>query len=461
MCCQTSSRFTVSLLACLLCLGAATAHATNGMNPIAFGARSAGMGGADIAMARDIAAMNTNPGGITRVSEVGVSLSLLMPSMTLDDEVTTPQGTMTLNDGLEGESQRFPLVNAGFALNVWDNLSVGLALVAQGGMGVEFKGVSTMVDDDPQQPIASQPTPAQYGIDSQVAYMKLTPTIAYKLADLGGMMDLSVGVAANVGFAQMRFNHSGFQFPEMDGDHVYTAHEVDFESDWATGYAIRVGLLAEFLEGDLAVGLSYQTQADITFEGTSTFDGGLEYDSEVDFAWPQEIGLGLAGKPIDPLTLAIDVRWINWAETMDTVTITGKAKGQAPPGYEAQHMPFQLKWDDQLVVAVGAQYQIIDILAVRMGYNWGKSPVTEAGINPIFPAVAVHHVTGGLSVEIIEGLRADVALEVALENSVKSNADNQLAHEPMPPPAEGGPNGYAIEVAMSQLTGHVAMTYAF
>ena len=49
------------------CLGVSTAHATNGINLIGFGAESTLMGGADVAVARDTSALNTNPAGLTQI----------------------------------------------------------------------------------------------------------------------------------------------------------------------------------------------------------------------------------------------------------------------------------------------------------------------------------------------------------------------------------------------------------
>jgi len=43
------------------------AVASNGLNLIGFGAESVGMGGADLAVARDTTAMNTNPAGLTQI----------------------------------------------------------------------------------------------------------------------------------------------------------------------------------------------------------------------------------------------------------------------------------------------------------------------------------------------------------------------------------------------------------
>ena len=59
-------RSTIALA--LSCLGISSAHATNGINLIGFGAESTLMGGADIAVARDTSALNTNPAGLTQIN---------------------------------------------------------------------------------------------------------------------------------------------------------------------------------------------------------------------------------------------------------------------------------------------------------------------------------------------------------------------------------------------------------
>lgn len=439
-------------------LSPAVALATNGMDPISFGARSAGMAGADTAVATDTNAMNTNPAGITQFEHgVDAGVSLMMPKLTLNDRVVTPQGTMQLNQDLKGESKVFPLISAGYAQRIVRGLHVGLGFYVQGGMGAEFKNVHTFVDSDPTA-ASTQPAPATYDLSSQVSYFKLTPTIAYRLKNIAPDTDLAFGVALNVGMSNMKFDHSGFQFPEQDGDHMYAAHKVEFNSDNALGVGVRAGVLASFLERRISVGVSYQTKTSLDYKGPVKLDSMLEYDAKANFGWPQEVAFGVAARPFPSLLLSVDTRWINWADTMDTVTFTGAAKGAVPPGYETLQMPFKMKWKNQLVFAAGAELAVMpDTLRIRAGYNHASSPVDGTGINPLFPAVVQDHVVGGLGVTVVKGLTVDGALEYALEHEVKSNSSNQMAQEP----GLGTPNGYEFGVAMSQMTIHLGVGYQF
>ncbi len=436
-----------------------TASATNGMDPISFGARAAGMAGTDTAVATDTNAMNTNPAGITQFEHgADLGVSLMMPKLTLNDQVTTPQGTMLLNQGLKGESKVFPLISAGYAQRVYEGLHVGLGFYVQGGMGAEFKNVHTFVDNDPTTPLTTQPTPATYDMSSQVSYFKLVPTVAYRLENIAPGTDLSFGVAFNVGLSSMKFSHSGFQFPEPDNDGVYQAHKVEFNSDNAMGYGVRAGVLASFLQRRLAVGVSYQSKASLDYKGPLKVDSMMEYDAKAGFGWPQELAFGVSARPVPRLLLAVETRWINWADTMDTVTFSGAAKGAVPPGYESMTMPFQMKWKNQLVFSAGAEVQVLpDLLKVRAGYNHANSPVTGDGINPLFPAVTQDHLAAGLGVTLVKGLTIDGAAEFALNHEVTSNAANQMAQQP----GTGSPNGYQFGVAMSQTTVHLGVGYQF
>ena len=151
-----------------------------------------------------------------------------------------------------------------------------------------------------------------------------------------------------------------------------------------------------------------------------------------------------------------------WSSAVDVVTFQNKASGQVPPGYETLDMPFNMKWEDQNVFAVGAEYTFIDMIALRAGYNYGASTATATGINPLFPAVSESHITGGIGFKhIVGGLSVDLAFEFSPENKVASNAANQMAFQPSMPGQTPMPNGYQTETGMSQMTIHAGVSYDF
>jgi long-chain fatty acid transport protein len=435
-----------------------SALATFGLNPIAFEARSAGMGGADTAGGTSGLSMVRNPAAITRLgTQLDVNITLIMPSLTFSDEIV---GMMTLNDGVDGEPLIFPLPGLAFATEVIDGLHVGLAVYAQGGAGADFKDLTTFADDDPSAPLTANPSPATYDTHSKVQYLRVAPTVAWAVSE-----HFSIGASLHIGLGQFEFKHGGMQFPEGDGDHVNVPHTLDFSSDWAVGLSGSLGLQASFLEDDLRFGASVTFGSQPKFEGTLKLDGQLEYAASTEtFGWPLEISLGAAGRLLDDaLTLAADFRFAFWSDSIDTVTFAADATGQAPPGYERLELPFMLDWRDRMTIALGAEYAAVkDTFFVRLGWAWSPSPVTSSGVNPLFPAVAEHHLTAGLGLRnFAGGLTLDLAVELALPNEVASDGDNQMAYEPAMPGATPSPNGYRLALEMSQFTVHFSAGWVF
>ncbi len=161
--------------------------------------------------------------------------------------------------------------------------------------------------------------------------------------------------------------------------------------------------------------------------------------------------------------IAFDARAAGMAGAVDTVTFSADATNQVPAQYAELELPFMMKWEDQIIVALGVEYETIkDFLWLRAGYNWGAAPVTSEGINSLFPPTVEHHVPFGAGLaDLFPGFGLDVALEYALPNEVTSDETNQMGNEPPMPGATPTPNNYRVGVEMHQLTAHVGVHYEF
>ena len=106
-------------------------------------------------------------------------------------------------------------------------------------------------------------------------------------------------------------------------------------------------------------------------------------------------------KPIDLFQVSADVRWINWSETQDQITV--KLENSTNPdvnaalGSDSVTTTLDLGWEDQYVYAVGLEVYPLEWLTLRLGYNYGKSPVPESSVSPQFPALTEHHACIGFS----------------------------------------------------------------
>jgi long-chain fatty acid transport protein len=77
---------------------------------------------------------------------------------------------------------------------------------------------------------------------------------------------------------------------------------------------------------------------------------------------PQELAFGVGVKPMDNLKVGMDIRWINWKNAK---------------GYK------EFQWKDQWVIGLGGEFKPMQKLALRAGYNYGKSPIRGGAKNPM------------------------------------------------------------------------------
>jgi long-chain fatty acid transport protein len=281
--------------------------------------------------------------------------------------------------------------------------------------------------------------------------MRLNPILAYRVSD-----ELTLGATVMVGFSQMKFSFfPETYFPGMDGtpgtqDDFAGMKVRDLTSFGAAG---RIG--AQYKLGpQVRIGATYTTKTTLKLDdGTATLNFGMakaKYDAKMaDFTWPQEAEFGVAYLPVPGLTLAADVKWINWADAIDTpvLKISAPDLPGVPPAIE---VPFSMKWKDQWVYAIGAEYAINPVHTVRVGYNFGKNPVPDANLNPLFPAIVEQHVTFGYGMN--HGKWSfDLAYEHAFEKTQKNTNTNQMVN----------PFGPALEVSHSQNTISASATYRY
>lgn len=158
-------------------------------------------------------------------------------------------------------------------------------------------------------------------------------------------------------------------------------------------------------------------------------------------AQPQEVGFGV-GLFFYPVSIALDVKWLNWSETFDAIEgrisefSSRELAELTEDGATTTHIRVPLDWDDQIVFALGLAVAVTDWMVVRAGYNYGKNPVPDDTILPTAPAILEHHITGGFSF-YVRRVELSVAFEYDVPNEVR--IDNHRAMQSL--------NGTTIEVS--------------
>lgn len=376
------------------------AHATNGMNLEGYGPIGMSLGGASMAYDSGLAAMMNNPATLA-LSPQGSQLALALHRLGPDVSV---QGMA----GSDGDSYFMPAVGWGRKDGA---LTYGVGMFAQGGMGTEYGRHSPFSMGTGQE------------VRSELGVGRVIFPVAYEVNSR-----LSVGVSLDfvwamldVGMAATREQVLGMTGGAMDigpGSLAYLAYSDNNDFTGKAkghGWAGKLGLTYK-VSPELTLGASYHSKTRLSDLKTSAdgasmaiYNGGSEVMAStgrmtvIDFQWPETYAVGLAWQATPRLMLAADVRRIEWAGAMKNFRMS----------YDGVAMTLPQDWKNQNVYALGAQYRVDDRLALRAGFNYGKNPVPDAWLNPLFPATVERHYTAGFDYRVSDRGCVAVALSYA------------------------------------------------
>ena len=390
--------FTVLVVVAVVATLSPAAFATNGTQLIGIGPTSRAMGGVGIAAPQDaISAVFSNPAGMCfgpycPTSQFDFAGTLFMPEPKA--EVKASGQTFKANS----RDNNYAIPAIGFSVPIGEADSrwrFGLSAYGISGLGVDYR--DTAIDQPGfffggTQPLAS-------GIYSNYQLMKFAPTIAYQ-----ALPNLSVGLSTQISYSSLDL-----------GDGTVAAYS----------YGVKLGTIYKPID-PLSLGLVYTSPQKATYNHVFDFSGNGRRQN-LSLEQPQELGLGVAYEFFGPrLLLETNAKWINWSDA---------------DGYE------DFDWNDQYVIAVGAQWEAIDNLFFRVGYNYAENPVDENDIDgslvgpgpPKFvdvqgkslpayyyesfrvvglPAVVEHHLTAGIGYQLGESLKVDFSYTHAFENDL-------------------------------------------
>jgi len=443
-------------LTALVFLPARGADASNGMNLIGFGSVSISMGGADLAITDSAAAMNINPAGIGWCTEpqLDLGVGLMNPSLTHSDR---------LGNNRDDSLDRYPVPFVGYVHPVGD-LTLGIGLFVQGGLGVEYKDLVTpfaaMAGSGMFPPgfFGNSTLPMTDDVKTKLAHAKFTPAIAWRASP-----KVTLGATLNVSYAEAEMKFlpetsmlADFNMSGVAGDapgEMFAGLHIDGASTWA--YGLRLG--AQYKSGPLQLGVSYSTETDLDFDGgTLTMNmsalglGKVGYKAMMkDFAWPQQAGAGFGYRITPKLLVAADVDWNNWSSAIDTITIraTDPDHPMAPP---TRQVSVPMSWQDQWVFAIGFELNPNDVWAVRFGYNHGEAPIRAELSRPQFPAIAEDHLTAGFGYSSGQWV-FDVGFEYVPETEMTNNNPDMSVN----------PFGPGSTETLSQFAGYLTVRRVF
>jgi long-chain fatty acid transport protein len=389
--------FTVLVVVAMVATLSPVAFATNGTQLIGIGPISRSMGGVGIAAPQDaISAVFSNPAGMCfgpycPTSQFDFAGTLFMP----EQEAKVEASGTTVQANSRDNTYAIPAI--GFSVPIGEAESrwrFGLSAYGVSGLGVDYR------DTDIDQPNpAYGGAPYAQGTYTNLQLMKFAPTIAYQ-----ALPNLSVGTSFQINYSTLDL-----------GDGTVAAYS----------YGVQLGAIYQPID-QLSLGLTYTSPQKATYNHLFDFDNDTRREN-LTLENPQQLGLGIAYEFLQPgVLLETNIKWINWSDA---------------EGYE------DFDWNDQWVFAVGAQWEAIDNLFFRAGYNYAENPVDEhnnwtaADVVNVqgntlpqyyyetfrvigFPAIVEHHITAGVGYELGESLIINLSYMHAFENTLSEQGSD-------------------------------------
>ncbi|MGZ5010800.1 MAG: OmpP1/FadL family transporter [Methylobacter sp.] len=367
--------------------------ATNGINLIGFGTESTLMGGADIAVARDTSALNTNPAGLTQIhGQAFDGFGSVLRTFDLSHKDSFG------ND--KHADNKYSFLGGGGYAAALDSVpcTAGVGLFSQGGAGGVFENINTAFGN-------------RDDMSSLFGMAKVSPGIGCRINDAW-----SVGASLAVTYASVKQKF----FPNTSvGAAPFAGYKLDDAS------ALKVGF---------KLGVQYRVNPSLTLAATYTektelplTDGELDANysgmglgmvkyrnaSVTGLALPREVALGAAFKPADAWLLSFKLNWINWADAIKSVTLraTDPDNSSAPAAYQ---IVTPGDWKNQWVFASGLAYNWNELTTIYAGHNYGNNPIPAQNASPLMAGILEHHITLGAARQITREWRLTGGVEYML-----------------------------------------------
>ncbi len=381
-----NKKVTILMLAGMAC--SQSALATNGYQLTGIGAYQKSLGGAVTAMPGSAMSAISNPAGMARVGKrADFSLEMFMPERFVD---------FSALGGEKGDSksEQYGVPALGWTAPIEDGSDIyfGGGIYGTSGLGTDY----------PETHYTPGFGDLYFEGYSAIQFWQMAPTIAWNHDD-----KLTFGVSLNIDYQSVSFKQTFRADTDTNGsgDAVMTNFDLSRTAQ-AFGFGLSFGVLYD-LNDDLTVGATYKSKqsfGDLNYQlaegAISDLTGQLlpaghpcgttcpsgTYTLGLDF--PAMYSVGAAYELNDHVKLSMDIKRIEWSKTLDQLLVTG-------PNGEQVILP--AGWDDQTILAIGAEFKINYRLKLRLGYNQADVPFEESSTdsNLILPAVTQTHFAFG------------------------------------------------------------------
>lgn len=341
-----------------------------------WGARGTAMGGTMIGRADDPSAVAYNPAGITQLegTQTMVGFSVVAP----EGKIDTPNETTRI------KSNYWIPPHAFLTHQMTDKAWLGMGLYTRFGLGTEF-------GDDWE---------GRYNnIFTRVRSFSFNPNIAYQLTDC-----LSVAVGAEVMwfdlYRENAINADGLFAPFPAGGDVKAKLDGD-------SYGFGGNIALHYRPNDnWAIGLTYKSRVKQTVKGDAKFSrtvdlspvgGGIAFENTSargDIVLPDSFGLGVMFRANERLTLEANAIYTLWS-TYDELKIKF-SDPLVPVDPDSRVSQADKKWRDVWRFQFGAEYDLNQLVDLRLGYVYDQIPDRDKYADYMTPTNDRHIITTGI-----------------------------------------------------------------
>jgi long-chain fatty acid transport protein len=451
-----------------------TALATNGMNLEGYGPIATGMGGASMAYDNGVAAVMNNPATLGLMEDGESRLDLALGNLGPDITATHPMA-----GDAPSSADSFFMPAVGWAKRD-RQLTYGIGMFAQGGMGTEYASGSSV---DGSMGGTGKVSRSEVGVGRLVAPLVYNVdnnfTIGGSIDYVFGGMDLIMAMPGSqfMDFLPTAYNPAATNAAgtaagtlvdglagAMGAGMITGVSWVNFDfsddSDY-TGEAQGAGLTGKIgltykVSNNLTIGATYHAKTAMSDLDTSGATVSMNVNADVgwattgtpngtfadmtmplsgslsvnDFQFPAQFGLGMAYQK-DKWMIVADVKVIQWADVMGSFNMTFTADTvPANGGFGGASFDVEMyqNWDDQTVIQIGGAYMLSEETTLRAGINSASNPIPDATLNHLFPATIETHYTFGVGHAMSKTSSVDFSLTMAPEVSVDAGSGLTTAH---------------------------------
>lgn len=401
-------------------------QATNGYLSHGFGITSKGMAGAGMALPQDTLSVFNNPAGLMRLGRrFDVELELFSPKRQYqaNDDFAPPPSPSVPPGRQTSDNDLFLIPGFGINLPIDEQSTVGIALVAQGGMNTEYATATfanfSAPPGTPQNPTGAFTATEPTGVD--LAQLGLAITYARELTPFAGLGITRQSIGITPILAVQRFKARGLQpFKALS----VSPDEVSNNGyDYSYGAGVRVGWLGSLLQDQLNVGISYQSKLWMT-----DFDdyAGL-FAQGGNFDVPAIFNFGLAFMITPRLTLVTDFKRIFY-DDIDALSnsndISFTEISTSPDKRLGGEEGLGFGWEAINVYSIGLQYAASDKWTLRAGYSDADEPWKNVNtlFNVLAPATVEKHASLGAAYQFDKQSRLNVAYTHAFTNTIQGTS---------------------------------------